>query len=140
MKRLPSIAAIAAASVALSLSPAATAKERKTGEEKLAEMLEGRVAGEPESCIRTSSSRGLQIIDKTALVYDDGRTIWVNRPRNPKTLDDSDYLVIKKFGNAGQLCKLDSVTTRDRGSNFFSGVIFLEEFVPYRKPEKSAEG
>ncbi|MBS1240348.1 MAG: hypothetical protein H6R45_1054, partial [Proteobacteria bacterium] len=35
---------------------AVEAKEKKTGEEKLAELLDGRVAGEPASCISTSRS------------------------------------------------------------------------------------
>lgn len=111
------------------------APELTRGEAKLAKMLEGREAGEPQDCINTFSSSNLQVIDGTALVYKQGKTLWVNRTRNPESLDDSDYLVIKKFGSAHQLCRLDNVTTRDRGSHFFSGVVFLSDFVPYRKAE-----
>ena len=132
MKRVVLSAIAAAGASALVASPA-VAKDRKSGEEELAELLEGRVAGEPESCIRTIGSNGLRVIDRTALVYERGDTVWVNRTRNPKSLDDDDYLVIKKFGTTSQLCRLDNVTTRDRGGNYFSGVIFLEDFVPYRK-------
>ncbi|MEE2794389.1 MAG: hypothetical protein VX512_06080, partial [Pseudomonadota bacterium] len=39
------------------------------GEEKLAKLLDGRVAGEPQSCIRTLGSRNLSQIDGTALTY-----------------------------------------------------------------------
>ena len=138
MTRVAMSALIAACAGLLAASPAAS-MDRKTGEEKLAEMLEGRVAGEPESCIRTFGNGNLTVIDKTALVYKRGDTIWVNRTRFPETLDDNDYLVIKKYGTTGQLCRLDNVTTRDRGGNFFSGVIFLEDFVPDRKPA-GAEG
>ncbi|MFN2099023.1 hypothetical protein [Altererythrobacter sp. MF3-039] len=113
--------------------------EMSKGEQKLAKILEGRVAGEPESCITTFGSGNLRIIDKTALVYERGKTVWVNYTRNPKSLDDDDYMVIRKYGSGSQLCRLDNVTTRDRGGNFFSGVIFLEDFVPYRKVEE-AEG
>ena len=33
------------------------------------------------------------------------------------------------------LCRTDQIETRSRPGNFFSGVIFLEDFVPYRLPE-----
>ena len=61
-----------AAGAALLAGPALLARDRPSGEEQLARLLEGRVAGEPVSCIplsRTSSSR---IIDRTAIVYDSG--------------------------------------------------------------------
>ncbi len=117
---------------------AQTAEPLTKGEAKLAEMLEGRVAGEPVNCIRTFGSRNLQQIDDTAIVYRDGDTVWVNYTRSPGSIDDDDYLVIRKF-NATQLCRTDQVTTYDRFANFFSGVIFLDDFIPYRLPGADAE-
>ncbi len=32
-----------------------------------------------------------------------------------------------------QLCRLDQITTMDQYSGFFTGVVFLRNFVPYRK-------
>ena len=69
-----------------------------------------------------------------AIVYKDGRTIYVNRTANPETLDWDDVLVIQRF-TGSQLCKLDRVTTVDRTGGFFSGVVFLSDFVPYTLPE-----
>ncbi|MCP5395343.1 MAG: hypothetical protein H6918_01170 [Sphingomonadaceae bacterium] len=115
---------------------AADAPQLSKGEQRLAKMLEGREAGKPESCIYTRGNGSLQVIDKTAIVYRSGKTVWVNRTQHPESLDDSDYMVIQKFGDASRLCKLDNVTTRSRTGNFFSGVIFLEDFVPYRKVDK----
>ena len=134
--------AMAAAALALFAAPVAQAQdadgtqpEITRGEARLAEMLEGRVAGEPENCIRTTrTSSGLTVIDKTALVYRDGDTLWVNYTSTPETIDDDEILVIDKF-NLNTLCRTDRVTTRDRTSRIFSGVLFLEEFVPYRKVE-----
>jgi hypothetical protein len=104
------------------------------GEAKLAKMLEGRVAGEPEHCIRTIGSRNLQQIDRTALVYKDGKTIWVNRTRTPDAIDDSDIMVIKRFDGTS-LCRTDNITLVDRLSGTFTGIIFLDDFVPYRKAD-----
>ena len=125
------LALVLAAATALLAGPALSAKQRLTGEQQLAKLLEGRVAGEPVSCIplhRTSSSR---IIDGTAIVYDSGRTIYVNRPRHPESLDDDDVMVTRL--HSSQLCRLDTVRLVDRSQFFFTGFVGLEDFVPYRR-------
>ncbi len=138
MARILTSLITAGAAMGLAAMPASAddhadnAPEMTKGEMKLAKMLEGREAGEGARCIRTTPSRGLTIIDGTAIVYRQGKTIWVNRTRHPSSLDDDDFLVIRKFGSTNQLCRLDSVTTRDRYSQFFTGVVMLEDFVPYR--------
>lgn len=135
--RFKLVAAAAIACTALS-APPAIAKEKKTGEEKLAELLEGRVAGEPTSCINDSRTHNnLRIIDETALVYGRGKTIYVNRTRNPDRIDDDDVLVTRRFGS--QICKLDIVRTVDRFSGFPSGNVFLTDFVPYTRVDKEEE-
>lgn len=140
MNKLISATILSAAACGLLAAPSVSAKEKLKGEAKLEKMLEGREAGEPSRCIRTLGSSGFTKIDGTALVYRQGRTLWVNRTRNPESIDDDDYLVIRKYGgSASQLCRLDNVTTRDRFGNFFTGVILLEDFVPYRLKEE-AEG
>ncbi|WEK45267.1 MAG: hypothetical protein P0Y56_09485 [Candidatus Andeanibacterium colombiense] len=128
------IAALALSALALGGASAVQAKDKQTGEEKLAKLLDGRVAGDPQSCIATNRTDGMQVIDKTAIVYKDGKTIWVNRTAHPENLDRTDILVIKRFSGS-QLCKLDQITTVDQGSGFFTGVVFLQDFVPYKKVE-----
>jgi hypothetical protein len=128
MKRL----AIAFATAAALLSaPALHAKERVSGEEKLAKLLEGRVAGEPVNCVPLSASDNMQIIDKTAIVYGRGNTLWVNQPTNANALDRNDILVRKS--HTAQVCNLDTVQLLDRSSKFYTGFVGLNKFVPYRK-------
>jgi hypothetical protein len=112
----------------------AAAPAMTKGEKRLAKLIEGRVAGEPESCINDFGVRSFQVIDKTAIVYKIGRTVWVNYTRDPETLDDSDTLVFRRFGS--QICNSDIVTTIDSLGGFYTGNVFLSEFVPYRLPEK----
>ena len=130
--------ALASAALTLLAAPALEAQDAQQtkGEAQLAKLLEGRVAGEPKSYINTIGSRGLTVIDKTALVYKSGKTIWVNYTAHPETIDDNDLLVIRKFGGS-QLCKLDNVTTYDRMGMFMTGVVFLDDFVPYTKVDAS---
>ena len=126
------VVAVLAAATVLSLSFAADARPRIAPEEKLAKLLDGRVAGEPQDCIFLPSIRGSRIIDRTAIVYDAGRTLWVNRPRSgAESLDNDDILVTNLHGSS--LCSIDIVHLQDRYSNFYSGFVGLGEFVPYRK-------
>ncbi|MEJ0099639.1 MAG: hypothetical protein WDO12_07850 [Pseudomonadota bacterium] len=127
------IAALAFSTLALGGIAAVAAKEKQTGAEKLAEMLDGREAGKPQACITTTRGSELQVIDKTALVYKDGDTLWVNRTAHPDDLDSSDVLVIQRTDGM-QLCKLDQVTAVDQTAGFFKNVVFLQDFVPYKKP------
>jgi hypothetical protein len=131
MRKLTVLIASCAAATALFAAPALEAKTKPTGEERLAKMLNGREAGEPVSCISMLDTHDLHTIDKTALVYKRGGTIWVNRPANPEALRSNDVLVIKRTGS--QFCKMDNVTTADQSTHMFSGAVFLGDFVPYKK-------
>jgi hypothetical protein len=125
------LALVIAAGAALVAGTGLQARERLTGEEKLAKALEGRVAGEPVDCISLTSSRDTQVIDNTAIIYGSGRTIYVNRPAHPSSLDSDDVMVVNIHGS--QLCKLDVVRMHDRGGGFYTGFVGLEQFVPYRR-------
>jgi len=127
MKAVKLIAAAALAG--LIATPAMAAK--KDPETRLAERLEGRVAGEPVDCIWLSRVQSSQVYDKTAIVFDAGSTLYVNRPKNgEESLRRQDIMVTKPFNN--QLCSIDTVQMHD-SSGFWSGVVFLGDFVPYTK-------
>jgi hypothetical protein len=120
---------------ALLAGSALNAKPRMTGEEKLAKLLEGREAGEPVDCISFSRARDARIINKTAIVYGHGRTIWVNRPMNAEDLDDDD--VMFNSTSLSRLCKLETIRLLDSSQFFFTGFVGLEQFVPYRRVAKN---
>jgi hypothetical protein len=126
----PIAAAIAAAALAAGPS---VAGERPTGEAKLAKMLEGRVAGEPRSCINTFTNKESTVIDETAVVYGRGRTIWVNRTAYPQDLDRWDAMLVRQHGT--QLCRQDIVTTFDTATGMYTGNVFLTDFVPYTRAD-----
>ena len=121
-----------AAALVSAAAPAMSAP-RADQEAKLARALEGRVAGEPVDCINMRNIRSSQIIDRTAIIYDAGSTVYVNRPRSGReSLDQWDTLVTKL--HSSQLCSIDVVSLYDPSSQMQSGFVFLGEFVPYRKP------
>lgn len=150
----PLAAGLAAAALALAPNVSAAAQDAPAdieaeaeappltkGEKRLAKLLEGRVAGEPVTCIRTLPSQRMQTIDGTAYVYGQGSTIYVQRTRNPDRIDDNDALVTNRV-NATQLCRMDITTTIDPLTGIFSGAVFFDDFVPYTrvKTEAPAEG
>jgi hypothetical protein len=126
------IATLAVIAAAAGLVAAPLEAARPSGEERLAKLIEGRVAGEPRRCLQNLGSRPLTIIDKTAIVYKEGKRVWVNRTAHPEDIDEDDILIIRKFGTSS-LCRSDMITQADRFSGMFSGAIFLEDFVPYEK-------
>ncbi|MEO5707644.1 MAG: hypothetical protein ABIT10_01220 [Alteraurantiacibacter sp.] len=108
---------------------AETRQERS--EARLAEMLEGYTAGEPVSCIYTTRSNRLTVMERIGLVYDAGEVIYVARAVHPNMLDSEDVPVIERFSS--QLCVHDVMRTIDRNSPSFQGALFLEDFVPYTR-------
>ena len=101
-------------------------------EAALSRLLEGRQAGEPVDCISLRRIRSSRVIDGTAIVYDAGGTLYVNRPNaGARSLDDRDALVLRT--TLSQLCSIDTLQTFDPSTGFFTGVVFLGEFTPYRR-------
>ena len=83
-------------------------------------------------CIDLSRVYSSQIVDGTAIVYDMGRTLYVNRPRSgAESLDNWSTMVLKPFDH--ELCRVDTVQLFDTGSHSFRGSVFLGDFVPYTK-------
>jgi len=123
---------LAGAALALGAAAANAGDREAKGEAKLAEMLEGRVAGEPVRCITTFRSHSPQIIDRVALVHEEGDTIYVARPERPRSLDSMDILLIERFSST-QLCSGDQMRMIDRHGGFMTGIVFVKEFVPYTK-------
>jgi hypothetical protein len=130
-RKIIAAATLAATVLGLAAAPALAAKPKLTGEAELAKLLEGREAGTPVSCLPLGQSQESRIIDKTAIVYRYGRTLYVNRPSNASSLDNDDILVSRQ--TTGQLCRLDPVRLIDRTSRFYSGFVSLQDFVPYKK-------
>jgi len=126
------------ASAAAAFAPAqAKSPDPAKGERQLARALEGRVAGEPVDCIDLHRIRSSRIINRTAIVYDAGGTLYVNRPRSgASALRDWDVMVTRPFGS--RLCRVDTVRMVSPGSNMLGGIVFLGDFVPYKRVQRAS--
>ena len=126
LKPIMFVAAAAALAVPVQAAP------RLTPDQELAKALDGRVAGKPVSCIDPRTNSDSRVINKTAIIYGSGRTIYLQKPANATSLRDDDILVTELRGG-GQLCDLDIVRLHDRTGGFFRGFVNLEKFVPYTR-------
>lgn len=101
---------------------------------ELSRELAGRVAGAPERCLPDYSRANLTIIDNDTLLYRDGRTIWVQRPRGGCTglANSGNTLVTRQFGTS-QMCDGDISQVVDLRSGMLAGSCVFGPFVPYRK-------
>jgi hypothetical protein len=123
---------VAAFSAGFVLAVAPASAEPADREAELARALEGRVVGPPVDCVDLRRIRSSRMIPDTAILYDAGHTIYVNRPRaGADSLNQWDTIVTRT--PTGRLCSIDSVTLVDLPSNSMTGVVLLGEFVPYRR-------
>ena len=136
MSRNSTLIGIAALARAAGATPVLAGEDIPRGEAELAKLLEGRVAGEPQRCITSSTNRNVAVIDETALVFTIGSTIYVNRPANADLLDWNDIPVFELDGS--QICRQDRVQLRDRQSLFPGPYLFLSDFVPYKKADEGS--
>jgi hypothetical protein len=119
-----------AAAVLASAIPSAAAADAK-GEAQLAKLLDGRVPGAPVHCLSRTQRDNMQVIDRTALVFRDGKTLYVNRPGGVNFLTWTDVPVFKIWGD--QLCSKDLVHLRDRSSGIGGPSMIMGDFIPYRR-------
>ena len=127
------VSLVLAASAALLAAFSPAIAKRLSPDAQLAKLLEGRVAGKPVHCISNMSVRNMIIVDKTAIVYDAGTTVYVNHPRMGAEYLDDAWSLLVTFPTGSQLCSLDRVDVYERGNHIQRGFIGLGEFVPYKK-------
>jgi len=120
----------------LAAAPVAAAdSQRPTGEAALQKALAGRVqVGEPVSCILLlPTARGGSVIPGTAVIYNSGGRMYVNRPRTGAE-DLTDDVILVSRTPTNQLCRDTTVDLVDRFSRISRGFLQLGDFVPYARP------
>jgi Family of unknown function (DUF6491) len=131
--------ALASLSAAALLASCATGLSQPTRtaeqQQELDKALAGRVAGAPVNCIPNYHTSGMQIVDDYTILFKDGRTIYLQRPRGgcPGIRSHSNILVTRLFGTT-QLCSGDINHLVDPVSGIGGGACVFSQFVPYTKP------
>jgi hypothetical protein len=115
------------------IASAATAASGST-EAALLELLNGREVGKPVDCLRLRTVRSSRIIDRTAVIFDAGGTLYLNRPKAGAELLVSNKAILTS-SISGEICSGEAVQLFDAASGVQSGSVFLGQFVPYRKKQ-----
>ncbi|HET9397487.1 MAG TPA: hypothetical protein VFO45_01575 [Sphingomicrobium sp.] len=104
-------------------------------QQELAEALAGRVPGKPVSCLPNYRADNMQIIDDWTILFKDGRTIYLQKPRGgcPGIASRRNVLVTRLHGTS-QLCSGDISHLVDPTSGIGGGACVFGDFVPYTKP------
>jgi len=128
-----------AAIIALLALPgcAATPAEQRrspAAQRELARALEGRAAGPAVRCIRNFPTSEMQVVDDFAILFRDGRTIYLQQPRGgcPGIGNHSRTLVTRPFG-VNQLCDGDINHLVDFSTGMQGGACVFGPFVPYTR-------
>lgn len=132
---MKSLAITAAGLAAIAATPLAAQDREERAEAAFQELVEGRTAGEARRCISTFDSNRLRVEENVGLVYERAGTMWVARARNPQNLTTWDVPIIERYSGS-RLCTTDVTRTIDRSTGHFSGVLFLDDFVPYTEVEE----
>ena len=106
------------------------------GEARLAQLLAGKVAGKPVSCLAPFRTTDMEVIDRDTIAYRDGRTVYVQNTEGycyPNGQSSGYTLVSRKVGT-NQSCRGDLNTVIDSASGSFAGTCSFNDFIPYRQP------
>ena len=131
------IACLGAALLAGSCSTAPIRETRSPrAERELAEALAGRTAGTPVRCISGYKSYQMQVIDDWTILFRNGRTTYVQKPRGGclGLSSAGRTLVTRPFGT-NQMCDGDINHSVDLVSRMPGGSCVFGPFVPYTKPK-----
>ena len=124
-------AAIVGCTTTAAQQPIRTAKAQQRYEQLLA----GKVAGPPVSCLPTYHQDDMVVIDEQTVAFRQGSNrVYVNHMQGGcSNLGGSYALVTKQFGSA-QLCRGDIAQVVDLTNHFTVGSCVFGDFIPYTRP------
>jgi hypothetical protein len=104
------------------------------GEAALAKATQGRVAGKPANCLSLRKARSSRVIRGTAIIFEGGGTLYVNRPiSGAESLSESNALMLSTL--TGEICRGEAIRLFDNTSRVETGAVFIGQFIPYRKAD-----
>ena len=107
----------------------------QNGDVELAKLIGALVPGAPVDCLSSQSLENPHVIAGTAIVYDDGARLWVNRPVGTLNFLDDDTILVR-IPATSELCRADAIHLVDRYTHLDRGFVRLGKFVPYtRRPQ-----
>jgi hypothetical protein len=104
-------------------------------EAHLQQLLAGKVAARPVSCLAHYRSNDMVVIDDGTVVFKNGRTVYRNdfQGGSCDQLGRGHYALVTRTSGGG-LCRGDIAEVRDLSAGITVGSCVLGDFVPYATP------
>jgi hypothetical protein len=117
-------------------TPQETASQNAAAQSELATLLAGKTAAAPISCIPTTNTSDMRIIDGQTVAYRLGSktTYVVHLSQGCANLRGGNYtLVTEQFGGNGP-CRGDAARVVDLPSRMPAGSCIIADIIPYSRP------
>ena len=137
MRRLATIAFAASGLAACTANMAQPYQRSQKSEIEIQKALAGKVAGKPVSCLQSTNSGNMQIVDDYTILFHDGSRVYLQQPQGGcSPLGSGHYtLVTRSFGGMG-LCQGDIARVVDLQGGFEVGSCAFNSFIPYERPRR----
>lgn len=125
--------ASAAALVGCTTAPDPTRAARADAE--FQQLVAGKVAGAPVSCLARSPQSNMVVIDDSRVAFRSGARVFVNdfRGGSCARLGSGHYTLVTRSSGGG-LCSGDFAEVVDTSTGMTMGSCVLGDFVPYNEP------
>lgn len=123
------VAAAASACASSAVNEPRTAK----AELKLQKALQGKVAGAPVKCLRSTRTGDMTIVDDNSILFRDGRNrVYRNDPLGGCSPMGRGGYALVTHPVTGEMCRGDIVQVVDLSSRMLAGSCSLGDFIPYQ--------
>lgn len=135
MRTIVPLLAAAALGGCMAAPPPGAAIVDPKAQTRLAELLAGKVAGQPQSCLPSWRTHDMAVIDDRTIVFREtaGRA-WVMHPQNDCNLLSAGPYALVTRTSTTQLCRGDIGQVVDTLSGAMVGSCVMGDFVPYTRP------
>ena len=124
-------ALVACTTTAAQQQPMRSAQSQKQYDQLLA----GKVAGAPLSCLPTFRSSDMVVIDERTVAFRDGSSrVYVNHMQGGCSNLGGPYALVTRTFGGSQLCRGDIGQVVDLTNHFTVGSCVFGDFVPYSRP------
>jgi hypothetical protein len=131
MRSIPLLLMVASVSACTAAPPV---PRTAAAQAQLNQLLAGRIAGAPQSCLPPGRNDNMITIDENTILFRSGGTLYRNDLRGGgcNRLGGSYALVTRTTGSS--LCSGDIAQVADLSTGVTLGSCVLGDFVPYRMP------
>lgn len=137
MRSITSLALIATLAGCSYAPPRAPMVDQRA-QARLAQLVEGKVAGVPQSCLPQYRMQDMIVIDDNTIAFRDGTNrVWITHPQGGcNLLGAGGYTLVTRRATGMGLCRGDIGEVVDLRSRSTVGSCAMGDFVPYERPAR----